>query len=199
MLSAMMSIQAILYQSLQTVVSLDLPVGEAASGKKFEDYVVKQLYQQLQRQSEDRVFTPRHTLREPTFSGVFHQFDIVIARPNETVAVECKFRGSAHIDQLFATHGKLIDYRSRPHGVFITTACGVNDEIYYYALAHRIQIICSLLPPVEYMLECAKKGTSLARTLEDLRQRIEDNLEPKRLLVEWKHSYDRFQSEGYCR
>jgi len=48
MLSAMMSIQAILYQSLQTVDSLNLPSGEAASGKKFEDYVVKQLYQQLQ-------------------------------------------------------------------------------------------------------------------------------------------------------
>lgn len=192
-----MSIQAILYQSLRTVESLDLPAGEAASGKKFEDYVVKQLYQQLQRQSEDRVFPPRHTLRLPTFSGAFHQFDIVIAQPKETVAVECKFRGSAHIDQLFATHGKLVDYRLRPHGVFVTTARGVNDEIYCYALAHRIQIICSLLPPVEYMFECAKKGTSVAYMLEDLQQRIEDNLEPKSLLIEWRHSYDRFQAEGY--
>lgn len=32
--SAMMSIQAILCQSLWTVESLDLPAGEAASGKK---------------------------------------------------------------------------------------------------------------------------------------------------------------------
>jgi hypothetical protein len=197
--NVMMSIQAILYQSLQTVESLNLPAGEAASGKKFEDYVVKQLYQQLLRRSEDRVFTPRHTLHEPTFSGVFHQFDIVIARPNETVAVECKFRGGAHIDQLFATHGKLVDYRLRPHGVFVTTARGINDEIYCYALAHRIHIICLLLPPVEYMLECTKKGTSLTRMLEDLQQRIEDNLEPRRLLIEWKHTYDRFQAEGYCR
>jgi len=106
---------------------------------------------------------------------VFHQFDIVIARPNETVAVECKFRGSAHIDQLFATHGKLVDYCSRPHGVFVTTARGVNDEVTCYALAHRIQILCLLLPLVEYMLECTKKGTSLARMLEDLQQRIEDD------------------------
>lgn len=194
-----MSIQSILFQSLQTVESLNLPTGEAASGKKFEDHVVKQLYQQLQRHSEDRVFTPRHTLRDPTFSGVFHQFDIVIARPNETVAVECKFRGSAHIDQLFATYGKLIDYRSPPHGVFVTTARGVNDEIYCYALAHRIRIICSLLPPVEYMLESTKKETNLARILEDLQQRIEGNFEPKRLLIEWKNSYDRFQAESYCR
>jgi hypothetical protein len=71
--NVMMSIQAILYQSLQTVESLNLPAGEAASGKKFEDYVVKQLYQQLLQRSENRVFAPRHTLHEPTFSGVFHR------------------------------------------------------------------------------------------------------------------------------
>ena len=146
------------YQSLQTVESLNLPAGEAASGKKFEDYVVKQLYQQLLRRSEDRVFTPRHTLHEPTFSGVFHQFDIVIARPNETVAVECKFRGGAHIDQLFATHGKLVDYRLRPHGVFVTTVVVsmTRYTVMLWLIAFRLSVCCC--PPWSICLNAPRKG-----------------------------------------
>jgi hypothetical protein len=193
-----MNTEVVLYKSLQAVRSLNFPVGESASGKKFEDYMVMQLYQKLQQQGEFRVFPPRHTLREATFSGVYHQFDIVVAEQEQLVAVECKFRGSAHIDQLFATQGKLVDYRKRPRGVFVTTAQGVNDEMYCYGLAHQILLICPLLPPVDYMLQCVKKGTELASRLEILQGRIKDGVAAKHALVEWRNSYMRFRDEGYC-
>ncbi len=131
----------VLYKALQTVGSLDLPAGESASGAKFEDYMVRQLYEKLRQQTEFRVFPPRYTLHEATFSGCHHQFDIVVAEQDEFVAIECKFRRGAHIDQLFATEGKLVDYRKRPRGVFVTTARSVNDEMYCYALAHQLLLI----------------------------------------------------------
>lgn len=193
-----MSIETVVYESLQAVHTLALPAGQAASGKKFEDYMVTQLYQKLRQQTGFQVFSPRYTLREDTFSGVSHQFDIVIAESEALIVIECKFRGGAHIDQLFATHGKLVDYRKRPRGIFVTTAKNVNDEMYYYALAHQILLICSSLPPVEYMLQCVKKDTDLASRLATLQSRIQNNVHPRRLLIEWKNSYVRFHDEGYC-
>ena len=100
-----MNAEMALYRSLQEVWSLGFPVGESASGKKFEDTMVMQLYQKLQHRGEFGVLPPRYTLREATFSGVYHQFDIVIKVQEQLVAVECKFRRSAHIDQLFALRG----------------------------------------------------------------------------------------------
>jgi hypothetical protein len=193
-----MGIEVILYQALQSVQALELPVGISSSGKQFEDYVVKQLYTSLlQLQGGYRVFPPRFTLREPTFSGVYHQFDIVIAQQEYLVAVECKFRGGAHIEEMFATQGKLIDYRKQPHGIFITTAAYVNDEMYYYGLTHNIQLICPSLPPVEYMQSKVKKGTDLEYRLGILESRMKIGKEPQHLLVEWKNAYQRFQTDGY--
>lgn len=193
-----MSIEVVLYQALLDVGSLELPAGVPSSGKQFEDYVVKQLYTSLlQLQGGHRVFPPRHTLRDATFSGVYHQFDIVVAQQEKLVTVECKFRGGAHIDQLFATQGKLVDYCKRPHGIFVTTASHVNDEMYYYALANNIQLICPSLPPVEYMLHLVKKGTDLAYRLENLQIRMKNGIEPRHVMIEWRNAYRRFQSDGY--
>ena len=193
-----MDIEVLLYKSLEAAQSLDLPVGVSTSGKKFEDHMVTQLYHKLQQQAEFRVFPPRYTLREDTFSGVHHQFDIVVAEQEELVAVECKFRSSAHIHQLFAALGKLVDYHKRPRGAFVTTAQNVNDAMYCYALAHQISLISPALPPVEYMLQCVKNGTDLAHRLETMLGRIRGDALPRHLLVEWKNSYMRFQDEGYC-
>lgn len=176
----------------------NLPVGESASGKKFEDQMVIQIHQKLQQRADFRVFPPRHTLREATFSGSFHQFDIVVAEQEDLVAVECKFRSSAHIDQLFATLGKIVDYRKRPRGVFVTITRNVNDAMYCYALAHQIALISPALPPVEYMLQCVKNGTDLAHRLETMLGRIRGDALPQHLLVEWKNNHMRFQDEGYC-
>jgi hypothetical protein len=192
------SIEIVLYRSLQVVQSSNLPVGKSTSGKKFEDHMVMQLYHKLQQQAEFRVFPPRHTLREATHSGIHHQFDVVVAEQEDLVAVECKFRTSAHIDQLFATLGKLVDYKKRPRGVFLTTAQAVNDGMYCYALAHQISLISPSLPPVEYMLQCTKEGTDLGQRLETLLDRLRGDVPPRQLLVEWKNSYMRFQDEGYC-
>lgn len=150
----LVNIETVVYRSLQAVQSSNLPVGKSTSGKKFEDHMVMQLYHKLQQQAEFRVFPPRHTLREATYSGTHHQFDIVVAEEEDLVAVECKFRTNAHIDQLFATLGKLVDYTKRPRGVFVTAAQTVNDAMYCYALAHQISLISPALPPVEYMLQC---------------------------------------------
>jgi hypothetical protein len=193
-----MSVEVVLYQTLHSVGELNLPVGIASSGKQFEDYVVKQLYTNLlQLQGGYRVFPPRHTLREATFSGAHHQFDIVVEQQENLVTVECKFRGGAHIDQLFATQGKLMDYRKQPRGIFITTAAHVNNDIYCYAIAHHIQLICSLLPPVEHMLLQVKKGTDLEYRLENLQSRIKNGYEPQHVLIEWRNAYQRFCAEGY--
>jgi hypothetical protein len=193
-----MDIEVALYESLRAIQAFDFPVGKSASGKKFEDHMVIQLCQRLQQHEGFRVFPPRYTLREATFSGVHHQFDIVVTEQEQLAAVECKFRGSVHIDQLFATQGKLVDYCKRPRGVFVTTAPSVNDEMYYYALAHQIVLICPSLPPVEYMLQCVRKGTDLAHRLETLQNRLKDGAPPNHMLVEWKNNYMRFQNEGYC-
>ena len=194
----MVSLSTLLYQSLREVYTLALPSGISTSGKKFEDYIVKQLYEKLLRGGAYRVFPPRYTLRSPTFSGAYHQFDIVVAQHDELFVVECKFRESAHIDQLFSTQGKIIDYYKKPCGLFVTTAKGVNDEMYLYSLAHRLQIISNLLPPIEYMLGCVKKDTNIARRLEHLQTRLNDGTKPKTILIEWKNEYMRFLDEGYC-
>jgi hypothetical protein len=192
-----MTIAVVLYQSLRDVHTLALPPGISASGKKFEDIVVKQLHEKLVQTGEYKVFPPRYTLRTPSLSGAFHQFDIVVDQQGELSAIECKFRGSAHIDQLFATQGKLIDYHQTLHGFFVTSAHGVNDEMHWYALAHRIQIVCTSLPPVQYMLSCVKNDTLIARRLEQLQMRMNDGAEPKKVLIEWKNEYMRFNDEGY--
>lgn len=193
-----MNIEVVLFKSLEAIQSLDLPVGVSTSGKKFEDHMVMRLCQELQQQAEFRIFRPRYTLHEATFSGEHHQFDIIVAEQDELVAVECKFRSSAHIDQLFATQGKLVDYHKRPRGIFVTTAQGVNDGMYYYALAHQILLISPALPPVEYMLRCVRDGTDLAHRLGIMQGRIRGRALPRHLLVEWKNNYMRFQDEGYC-
>jgi hypothetical protein len=193
----LMNLASVLYQSLRDAHAVPLPLGISSSGKKFEDYTVKQLYERVVQIGIYRVFPPRYTLRTPTFSGVYHQFDIMVAEQEQLAAIECKFRESAHIDQLFATQGKLIDYCQSPHGYFVTTAKDVNDEMHLYALAHHLQIIWELLPPIEYMLGCVKRDTLIACRLEQLQMRMNDGTKPKTFLIEWKNEYMRFQDEGY--
>ena len=191
-----MTIETVLFQALKDVKALGLPPGLPSSGKQFEDFMVQQLYQKLQQQGTLRIFPPRYTLREATFSGVAHQFDIVIRQSDLTV-IECKFRMRATISELFAFIGKLIDYREGPYGVFVTTAEDVNNDARCYAIAHRIPIICSSLPPVEHMIQRVKKNTDLARRLESLQTRLRSNNAPNHLLVEWQNAYSRFTAEGY--
>jgi hypothetical protein len=193
----LMNLASVLYQSLRDAHALTLPPGISTSGKKFEDYTVKQLYEMLVQIDAYRVFPPRYTLRTPTFSGAYHQFDIVVEYLDEPFAIEGKFRERAHIEQLFATQGKLIDYCQIPHGFFVTTAKDVNDEMHLYALAHHLQIICELLPPIEYMLGCVKNDTLISRRLEQLKTRMNDGTKPKTILIEWKNEFMRFQDEGY--
>jgi len=190
-----MTIEIVLFQALEDVRALGLPSGISSSGKQFEDYMVKQLFQRLQ-QATLRIFPPRYTLREPTHSGVAHQFDIVIA-DTELVAIECKFRGKAEIDEMFAFMGKRIDYLKPPRGIFVTTAETINNEIFFYAIAHRILIVCLSLPPVEYMIHKVKPDTDLAYRLASLQARLQDRNPPSGLLVEWQNDYRRFCQEGY--
>ncbi len=159
--------------------------------------MVQQLYQELQRHATLHIFPPRYTLREPTYSGVAHQFDVVIREDENTTVVECKFREKTGIDELFAFAGKLVDYRNPLQGVFVTTSGTVNDDAFQYAIAHHIQIICSTLAPVAYMGQCVKRDTDLARRLNNLQARLKDDCTPSHILVEWKNAHRRFVSEGY--
>ncbi|TEU13050.1 MAG: hypothetical protein E3J21_19610 [Anaerolineales bacterium] len=191
-----MTIEIVLFQALEDVKDLELPPGTPSSGSKFEDFMVQQLYQMLQQQGTLRIFPPRYTLHEATHSGLAHQFDIVI-RQDKLTTIECKFRGKTGIDNLFAFVGKLVDYREPPRGIFVTTAENVNDNVFCYAIAHRISIVCSSLPPVEYMIQRVKKNTELAHRLARLQTRLRGKTAPNHLLVEWQNAYSRFTVEGY--
>jgi hypothetical protein len=189
-------IEIVLFQALQDVKNLELPPGISGSGTKFEDYMVQQLYLRLHQQGVFAVFPPRYTLREATYSGIAHQFDVVI-RQSELIAVECKFREAARIDELFAFRGKLIDYRKPPRGIFMTTAKHVNDHVFWYAISHHILIVSLFLPPVEYMIYRVKNNTDFARHLASLQARLREENTPQHLLVEWKNDHTRFVQEGY--
>jgi hypothetical protein len=193
-----MAVETVLFQALEEAKSLKLPPGIASSGKKFEDFMFKQLYHAVRQHGAVDVYPPRYTLRQPSFSGVLHQFDIVVQGP-EQIAVECKFRKRTGIDTLFAFLGKLIDYRQPPKGIFVTTAEKMNDGLFCYAIAHRISVVCPFLPPVEYMLQCVKSGTDLTHRLGCLAANLKDAQRPKHVLIQWKNEYRRFVSEGYHR
>jgi hypothetical protein len=126
-----------------------------------------------------------------------HPFDIVI-RQNELVVIECKFRKGMTISELFAFVGKRMDYRKPPHGIFVTTAEHVNNDILCYAIGHHISIICYRLPPVEYMIQKVKKDTDLAHRLASLQDRLRGNSAPNHLLIEWQNACRRFVADGYC-
>jgi len=192
-----MTIEIVLFQALKDVKALELPPGIPGSGKKFEDFMVQQLHQTLQQQGTLHIFPPRYTLREATYSGVAHQFDIVI-RQSKLTAIECKFRKRTNIGELFAFVGKLIDYREPPRGIFVTAAENVNNDVFCYAIAHRILVVCSRLPPVQYMIQRVKKDTDLGRRLASLQTRLRGENAPHYLLVEWQNAYRRFTVEGYC-
>ena len=188
------NISPILYGALKQGLASQLPPGRPHSGTMFENLTVERLYDTL-RQRGTSVFQPRYTLRESTFSGVAHQFDIVV-RDGELTVVECKFREKVGIDQLFAFVGKLIDYRRRPQGIFLTTALVVGDEILCYAIAHRITLISTPLPPMEYLLERVQPGSGLAQRLTLLLAKQWER-EPGKILAEWKNVYTTFCMEGY--
>jgi hypothetical protein len=191
-----MTIEIVLFQALEDIKALELPPGISSSGKKFEDFMVQQLHETLRQQGMVRVFPPRYTLHEPTYSGLAHQFDIVIRETTLTV-IECKFRKRTNIAELFAFVGKLRDYRELPRAIFVTTAGNVHDEVFRYAIAHHIPVVCSCLPPVEYMIHRVKKSTDLARRLTRLQIRLRGENAPSHVLIEWQNAYRRFTTEGY--
>ena len=192
-----MTIEIVLFQALKDVKALELPPGIPSSGNKFEDFMVQQLYHKLQQQGTLRIFSPRYTLHETTHSGLAHQFDIVI-RQDKLTTIECKFRRKTGIDNLFAFVGKLVDYRDPPRGIFVTTDENVNDNVFCYAIAHHISVVCSSLPPVEYMIQRVKENTDLARRLAGLQTRLLGDNVSRHVLVEWQNAYRRFTMEGYC-
>lgn len=191
-----MTLEVVLFQALREVSALDLPSGVPSSGTKFEDFMVQQLYQFLRSRGGRSVYPPRHTLRQPTHSGVVHQYDIVV-RESRLIAIECKFRKRTGIDHLFAFLGKLKDYRDPPRGIFVTTAQTVNDDSYCYAMAHRITLICSCLAPVEYMIHQVRRDTDLARRLRSLQVHLQAPAVPSHVLVQWQNEHRRFLAEGY--
>lgn len=193
-----MVLESVLLQGLKDVTVLELPRGTPSSGKRFEDFMVQQLYQALRQRGGLHVYQPRYTLAQPTHSGVAHQFDIVV-RETQLTAIECKFRKRTGIDDLFAFLGKLKDYRDPPRGIFVTAAERVHDDSFCYAIAHRISIVCSSLPPVEYMMQRVKSNTDLARRLASLHVRLQAENVPRHVLIQWQNEYRRFAAEGYCK
>ena len=191
-----MKAEAVLFQALNEITTLGLPSGAPSSGSKFVDYVFQQLYVALRQAAGQSVFPPRYTLREVTYSGVSHQFDVVI-RDESLTAIECKFRRGTGIDDLFAFLGKLADYREPPRGIFLTTAQSICDDVFCYAIAHHISIVSPSLAPVGYMIQRVKRDTDLFSRLQNLQLYLEDQGVPKQTLVQWQNEFRRFKAEGY--
>ena len=189
--------EVVLFQALAEVAALELPPGISSSGKRFEDYAFQRLYLALKQAGGQRVFPPRYQLREATYSGVAHQFDIVV-QEGKLVTVECKFRRGTGIDDLFAFLGKLRDYREPPRGIFLTTAQSLPDDVFCFAIAHEISIVSLCLAPVDYMVLRAKEGTDLHRRLLNLESQLRQPSTPRRVLVQWQNEHRRFRAEGYC-
>ena len=188
--------EVILFQALIEVMTLELPPGIPSPGKKFEDYIFQRLYLALRQASDQSVFPPRYTLLEATYSGVTHQFDVVV-REEKLAAIECKFRKGTGIDDLFAFRGKLVDYRTSPRGIFLTTAQKICNEVFCYAIAHHISIVSPSLAPVDYMIQRVKSDTDLSRRLLNLREHLQSPSVPKQALVQWQNEHRRFKAEGY--
>jgi len=159
--------------------------------------MVQQIYQMVQQTGQLRVFPPRYTLREPTRSGAAHQFDIVLRHNQLTTAIECKFRKKTGIDELFGYKGKLTDYKRPPRAIFVTTSEIIPDDVFCYAIAHEISVVCFLLPPVGYMLQQVRLDTDLARRIGNLQTRMKGDNTPGHVLVEWQNAFRRFAAEGY--
>jgi hypothetical protein len=190
-----MSVSAVLFKALKQIEVASLQPGISESGKKFEDFMVQRLYQSL-RQQEAAVFQPRYTLHEPTFSGVAHQFDIVIRDDGLTV-VECKFRGRVGIDQLFSFVGKVVDYQEKLNAVFLTTAPRVGEDILCYAIAHHITMVSPHLLPIGFMLEQVQPNSDLGNRLSRLQANMYDRGSPRAIMLEWQNAQRRFIAEGY--
>jgi len=191
-----MKAEGVLFLALSETMSLELPPGVSSSGTKFEDYVFQRLYVALRQTGGPGVFPPRYTLREATHSGVAHQFDIVL-REESLTTIECKFRRGTGIDDLFAFLGKLVDYRERPRGIFLTTAQSICNEVFCYAIAHHISVVSPSLAPVDYMMQRVKRDTDLFRRLQTLQLHFHDQSVPKQALIQWQNEYRRFKTEGY--
>lgn len=190
---------------------------DGSAGHEFEDVTVEKVYTACHRLGALKVFPPRYTLKLPTVSGLHHQIDVVVQEGTSGFhLVECKFRQSVTIEELYATNGKLLDYvlgaqvrgqKTRLRGYYLVGPTRVNDSFYQYALAWGITLIAPDGPaPLEHMLAKTRPDTALYGQLTRLLQRtsgaefpgfVTKPCKPHQLLVEWRACYERWKREGY--
>lgn len=190
---------------------------DGSAGHEFEDLTVEKVYTACHRLGTLRPFPPRYTLELPTVSGLYHQIDVVVREGSSGYhLVECKFKQSANIAELYAFNGKILDYafgaqaRDRKtwfRGYFLTTSLSVSKSFYKYALAWGITFIApGCPPPPEHMLSKTKPNTALHRRLTRLVERAADislaefatrPREADKLVAEWCACYQHWGREGY--
>lgn len=209
-------LESVLWELLreQRVKSLST---DGSAGHEFEDITVEKVHTACHRLGALKVLPPRYTLKLPTVSGLHHQIDVVVREgPSVFHLVECKFKQSVAIEELYSMNGKLLDYifgaqirgqKTRFRGYFLVSPATVTDNFYKYALAWGITLIAPEgPPPLEYMLAKIKPNVALYGQLTRLLERtsgaeftelISKPRRADRLFAEWRACYQRWKREGY--
>ena len=206
---------SVLWELLAEKQVQQLSAGDSP-GHLFEDFTVQMVHTACHRLGTLKTFPPRYTLKLPTVSGLSYQIDVVVREGSSNYhLIECKFKQSASVEELYAFNAKLLDYafgaqsrgyKTRVRGYFLTTS-EVSDNFHQYALAWGITLIApSCTPPAEHMLSKVKPNTPLHSQLTRLVEKtlgaqpfesVARACEIRKLLVEWRSCYQRWKQAGY--
>lgn len=191
---------------------------DGTAGHEFEDLTVEKVYASCLKLGTLRPFPPRYKLKLPTVSGSYHQIDVVVRDGSSGYhLVECKFKQSTDVAELYAFNGKLLDYifgakarnqKVRFRGYFLTTSPSVSEGFCKYALAWGITLVApnasDCPPPPEYMLSRTKPDTALQRRLNRLVERTVDislaeiatgPREAGKLVADWRVCFQHWRKE----
>jgi hypothetical protein len=115
---------------------------DGSAGHDFENQIVKRTHTAISKISGLKALPPRTTLSLPTVSGLQHQIDVVV-RDGASIyhLIECKFKKSFDIEEIYALNAKLLDY------TFGAMKYGHNHVFKGYLLGATICI----------MVSCARK------------------------------------------
>jgi len=207
---------SILWELLSKKQVQGLNTGGSA-GHQFEDITVETVYNTTCREASTlKPFLPRYTLPLPTASGLPHQIDVVVRERSYVYhLIECKFKQSVNIEELYALNAKLLDYafgaqvreqKTRFRGYFFTTYPKVNENFLRYALAWGIVLIApGCPPPLEHLLANTTPDTPLYNQLIRLVRKTSGTQlgefatkprEASRLLSEWNACHRQWERCG---
>lgn len=169
-------------------------------GYKFENIAAQRIYH-LAKELGLKPNPPRYTLKYPTFSGNFHQFDNSFTFKRIIYVIECKRREVSAKDHIYYFNSKILDYlfgakvrrENLPmKGIFLSTI-EVGESSMIYAIAYGITVIDPRSPPIEHMLLTSKEDSPVHKALEELRQKLPDQTR----ILDFEHTLTKKPADLY--